>query len=68
MIVNNSSTGMNRYQIEDVIRRLAMSKGMYGRILNDIYSAPEDVQEMFWQNMEEQNFSSPLDVVMYFEC
>ncbi len=58
---------MNRYQIEDIIRSLAKSQGMYGRILTDIYSAPADAQEMFWDNMESRNFGDVLDVIMFFE-
>ena len=58
---------MNRFQIENVMRNLAMSQGMYGRMLDQIYSAPEDEQEMFWENMEAQNFGSDLDVVLFLE-
>lgn len=58
---------MNRYQIENLMQTLAMSQGLYGRMLDQIYSAPEDEQEMFWENMEAQNFSSDLDVVLFLE-
>ena len=58
---------MNRYQIENLLQTLAMSQGRYGRLLNEIYSAPEDEQERFWENMEEQNFGDALDVVLYLE-
>jgi hypothetical protein len=44
-----------------------MSQGRYGRLLTEIYSAPEDEQERFWENMEEQNFGDALDVVLYLE-
>jgi hypothetical protein len=36
-------------------------------MLDQIYSAPEDEQEMFWENMEAQNFGSDLDVVLFLE-
>ena len=49
------------------MQTLAMSQGLYGRMLDQIYSAPEDEQEMFWENMEAQNFSSDLDVVLFLE-
>lgn len=58
---------MNRYQIEDLMKSLAMSQGLYGRMLNEIYSAPEDEQERFWENMEAQNFGDALDVVLFLE-
>ena len=58
---------MNRYQIENLMQSLAMSQGLYGRILNEIYSAPEDEQERFWENMEAQNFGDALDVVLFLE-
>ena len=58
---------MNRYQIENLMQTLAMSQGRYGRLLDEIYSAPEDEQERFWENMEAQNFGDALDVVLYLE-
>ena len=58
---------MNRYQIENLMQSLAMSQGLYGRMLNEIYSAPEDEQERFWENMEAQNFRDSLDVVLFLE-
>jgi hypothetical protein len=58
---------MNRQQIENLFRRLACSQGMYGRLLNDIYSQPEEVQEQIWSELESQNFQSDLDVVLYVE-
>lgn len=58
---------MNRYQIENLMQSLAMSQGFYGRLLNDIYSAPEDEQERFWENMEAQNFGDSLDVILFLE-
>ena len=58
---------MNRYQIENLLQTLAMSQGRYSRLLDEIYSAPEDEQEMFWENMEEQNFGDALEVVLFLE-
>ena len=58
---------MNRIQIENLMQSLAMSQGFYGRLLDQIYSAPEDEQEMFWENMEAQNFGDAVDVVMFLE-
>ncbi len=58
---------MKREAIENLMQSLAMSQGFYGRLLNEIYSAPEDEQETFWENMEAQNFGSDLDVVLFLE-
>lgn len=58
---------MNRYQIENLMQSLAMSQGFYGRLLDQIYSAPEDEQERFWENMEAQNFGDAVDIVMFLE-
>ena len=58
---------MTRYEIENLMQSLSMSQGLYGRMLDQIYSAPEDEQEQFWQEMEAQNFKDPLDVVLYLE-
>lgn len=58
---------MNRYQIENLLQSLAMSQGMYGRMLDQIYSAPEDEQERFWENMEAQGFKDAVDVVLFLE-
>ena len=49
------------------MQTLAMSQGRYGRLLDEIYSAPEDEQDRFWDNMEAQNFGDALDVVLYLE-
>ena len=58
---------MKREQIESLLQTLAMSQGRYGRLLERVYSAPEDEQERFWENMEEQNFGDDLDVILYLE-
>lgn len=49
------------------MRNLAMSQGMYGRMLDQIYSAPVDEQDRFWDNMEAQNFGDVLDVILFLE-
>ena len=58
---------MTRYEIENLFQNLSMSQGLYGRLLNAIYSAPEDAQEEYWTFMESQNFTDPLDVVLFVE-
>jgi hypothetical protein len=58
---------MKREAIENLMQSLAMSQGFYGRLLSQIYSAPESVQESFWRSMEAQNFGDAVDVVMFLE-
>lgn len=55
-------------EILDVIRKLSMSQGFYGRLLRDIQSLDEDSLVEFKEVLEAQNFKEPLDVVFYFEC
>ena len=53
---------MDRSQILNTIESLAMSQGFYGRLLMDIH---ED--ESILDEMEAQNFSDPVDMVMWLE-
>ena len=58
---------MKRHEIENLFQTLSLSQGFYGRLLNSIYSAPEDVQNDYWAYMEEQNFGDALDVILFVE-
>ena len=58
---------MKRAEIENLMQTLAMSQGLYGRMLDNIYNASEEQQEEFWQMMEAQNFGDALDVVLFLE-
>lgn len=61
---------MRIHEILRVIRDLSYSKGFYGRLLRDILDmkkySPDDFSEWV-DNMEAQNFSSSLDLVLYLE-
>lgn len=65
----------NRYCFEfnDVINiliELSYSQGFYGRLLRDIYELKKYEPEMFAMfvnEIESQNFTNTLDIVMYFE-
>lgn len=62
---------MKMNEILSVIRSLAMSQGLYGRILEAIenlrdYGDPDKYDELV-SALEGQNFKDPLDVVLYFE-
>ena len=62
---------MKRNDILNAIQELAYSQGFYGRLLRDIMELKrenEDSYEMLMQDLEEQNFGSTLDMVLYFEC
>lgn len=58
---------MKRDQILAAFRSLAMSQGFYGRLLDRIYAVDEDTRENFLAELEEQNFSDVVDLVMYIE-
>lgn len=59
--------GMKREEIKALLRSLARSQGMYGRLLRDIESMDKVDQEDFWSELEAQNFKDELDVILYFE-
>ena len=54
---------MDREQIMNAIRELAMSQGFYGRLLRQIDENPEILDEL-----ENQHFKDVVDMVMYIEC
>lgn len=54
----------------DIIDTLSHSQGFYGRLLRDIYELKKYEPEMFMMfvdEIESQNFTNALDIVMYFE-
>lgn len=54
----------------DIIDTLSHSQGFYGRLLRDIYELRRYEPEMFAMfvdEIESQNFTNVLDIVMYFE-
>ena len=54
----------------DIIDTLSHSQGFYGRLLRDIYELKKYEPEMFMMfvdEIESQNFTNVLDIVMYFE-
>lgn len=54
----------------DIIDTLSYSQGFYGRLLRDIYELKKYEPEMFAMfvdEIESQNFTNVLDIVMYFE-
>lgn len=59
---------MKRDQIYNVISDLAKSQGFYGRVLSAIDSMDETSLDEFYTELENANFKTPVDLVMYFEC
>jgi hypothetical protein len=53
---------MNKEQILSAIRNLAKSQGFYGRLLAAI-----ECNENILDDLVAQNFSDPVDMVMYIE-
>ena len=57
---------MKRDHILQVFRNLAMSKGFYGRLLRDIENS-EDGGDAYLTELENQNFQTDLDLILYIE-
>lgn len=53
--------------IMDVFRTLARSQGFYGRLIRSIEEAGEEGQEWL-QSLEDQHFTSDLDLILFIEC
>lgn len=54
----------------DIIISLSHSQGFYGRLLRaleELRNEDEDAWDNFVMEIESQEFTSPLDVVLYFE-
>lgn len=58
---------MDRNQIMDTFRSLAMSKGFYGRLVRQIESLSESDRDALMSSLEEKNFADSVDLVMYIE-
>lgn len=61
---------MDREAIMDTIAMLAKSQGFYCHLLEAIEAVKhgdEERYEEFMQTLEAQNFSDPVDMVLYFE-
>ena len=67
---NNNKFIFEWEDIFDVIYSLSHSQGFYGRLLRDLETLRNNDEEA-WENfvieIESQNFTSMLDVIMYFE-
>ena len=62
--------GYNVNQVIGVVEMLSHSQGFYGRLLNRIKDMEENELDNFVQFktiVEEQHFTDPVDVVLFFE-
>lgn len=57
---------MDKEQILDVFRSLACSQGFYGRLLRDIYE-DQEWGIAYLNHLEEQNFRTELDLILFIE-
>ena len=58
---------MNREQILSLIRGLACSTGLYGRLLESIMYMPEDDREDMFAYWESIGFKSELEFIRFYE-
>lgn len=68
--MRRNNNGRMFFEFEDVIaiiRELSYSQGFYGRLLRDINELSKEELRDFAIEIESENFTSALDVVMYFE-
>ena len=68
--MRRNNNGKMFFEFEDVIaiiRELSYSQGFYGRLLRDINELSKEELHDFAIEIESENFTSALDVVMYFE-
>ena len=59
---------MDREEMRQVFEDLAMSQGLYGRLLRSIDEMYEEDREKVWSDLESQNFKDAVDLILYIEC
>ena len=57
---------MNRQEILNAVKSLAMSQGFYGRLYNALTNGTEEAEAAL-QEMVDQNFKDSVDMVMWIE-
>ena len=58
---------MTKEEIYDCIRQLAKSQWCRWRLLRDIQEMDWESQKKFWKYLENQNFKSGLDCILFLE-
>lgn len=59
---------MKRNDIINAITQLSYSQGFYGRLLRDLRSLDKETYDEVMTELEAQNFSDTVDMVLFFEC
>lgn len=58
---------MNRTQIMNALRSLAVSQGSYDRLCSHIDSLDEESRDAFLGSLEKENFKDVVDLIMFIE-
>lgn len=69
--MSEKKTTMGRQQILDTIKDLGRSQGMYSRMyanLQNLRQKDPDLYDQYMNHLVNQQFSDPVDLVLYFEC
>ena len=64
---NKKRNNMDRQDILNAVKSLAMSQGFYTRLYEVLTSGTEEAENLLDQ-MVEQNFKDSVDMVMWLEC
>ena len=58
---------MKRKEIMEWIKKLAASQGFYCRLLQAISDMNNNDREALFEHLEAQNFTGPVELIMYIE-
>ena len=58
---------MGREELLELIRSLARSQWLYGRLLQSIMELDEEAQNDFWEYLESKNFKDGVDFILAYE-
>ena len=56
---------MTKAEIKKLVKSLAQSQGLYGRLLRDIEQSGNE--EKIWEQLEKQNFKDGVEFVLFIE-
>lgn len=58
---------MTREELLKLIKDLAKSQWLYGRLLQQIMELDDEAQNDFWDYLEEKNFKDGVEFILAFE-
>lgn len=58
---------MGREELLELIRSLARSQWLYGRLLQSIMELDEEAQNDFWEYLESKNFKDGVEFILAYE-